>query len=679
MSSAKSDQVPSGEALLERVIPFRFLDESRRRELATRLEQRRYDAGQLLVRRGENSREVFLLAAGSIEALDDHDPPQVSSRILAGHYVGERATLFDAPRRTTLRAAEPVIAYTLPGAEFLRLVEEVPTFAQALAHTLKIKQGVFVNYQRLYARILALIDKGEFLLSDLLPLYKELCPALHGGLSAAALDTAALSYAVARLPQEVTRTSFYFLSGDLPPLYQDPDEQFTPVHCKARRRASWQPIPGKLMVLLRDGISDITDLLTCLCAYAVEARKIRKRVSSFHNLRALTGLGDATPAERQAVLGRLGFSETEFAGLERIWGEQLAVRLREILLHHEDIALECAWSIDNYNSRASELWVAEIRERARELVDLEDPALEVHIISSNTHSVSNCLNPWLAAQREQILAWGAEHWPNLCGDGSEGDACWRDRSDLLYLIARHYLAQVEGAAEASAKAQAAAGQLHLSTTAFTGIEVDLFDARKLQAIDPAIPFAQPAAPTLIVNVDYAFGQQAEEILLNLLFEFGSAVRSVNVIGKAGGLTGRRGDVLLPRATLLQTNDELYPLPNLDVPRELVARLTDRDVHEGPVLTVAGTLLQDRVLLWFYRRIWKCVGLEMEGSFFARQLISAMETGVVRSDVKARFLYYVSDVPLDPDETLSEALAPWEGVPPLYAVTRTVLTRILAAD
>src|SRR5690606_3973006 len=143
----------------------------------------------------------------------------------------------------------------------------------------------------------------------------------------------------------------------------------------------------------------------------------------------------------------------------------------------------------------------------------------------------------------------------------------------------------------------------------------------------AVGARRASGPALLVNVDYAFGQQAEEILANLLFVFGRRVRSVNVLGKAGGLTGERGDILLPAATLLQTNDELYPLPNRDLPEELLRELLpERAVHSGPVLTVAGTLLQDRTLLHFYRRIWKCVGLEMEGSFFARQLISAIETG-----------------------------------------------------
>ena len=148
-------------------------------------------------------------------------------------------------------------------------------------------------------------------------------------------------------------------------------------------------------------------------------------------------------------------------------------------------------------------------------------------------------------------------------------------------------------------------------------------------------------------------------------------------GVSSGLVGARGDLMVPHSTLLQAGDELYPLPNpdLDVAR-LAALAPDRPVHVGPVLTVAGTLLQNRQLLHFYRRFWQCVGLEMEGSFFARTLIAAMNAGIVRSDVATRFAYYTSDVPLDPDSTLSEALSPIEGVPPLYAITRAILSQIL---
>ena len=674
--------------LLEEIIPFQFLSDARRAELAERLELRRYADGEQLMRQGETSRDVFLLARGSVDRFDEHlNPPELIDSIEAGHYVGEHAALLERPRALTVRAHGEVQAYTLPGKDFLTLVEEVPVFAQALANILRGKQGIFQAYQRLYARLMALLDRGEFLLSELVPAYCGLQPALHPHLDADRIDVDALSYAVARLPAELTRTSFYYLTGTLSPRYKQPEGKFDPVPTKARRRSCWRPLPGKLIVLLRDGISDVTDLLTCLCLYVIEARKIRHRVWTDENLVALKELAEQPDPERaRALIDAMDFSDHERAGLRRIWPEDLATRLRDIALHHEDIAFECDITLGNYNSSASEIWVRQIRSRAKTLVDISDPELRVHIISSNTHSVANCLSPYMGRRREEILAWGRTHMPELCGEPSEArpwGAGWAERDDLVYAIGRHYLHQSEDERDAARSEQLEGGRHRLKFTAFTGIEVDLFDLSKLQPelADGGVGARRPSKPTLIVNIDYAFGQQAEQLLANLLFVFGHRVRSLNVIGKAGGLTGRRGDLLLASATLLQTNDELYPLPNGDLPAELLQSLAPagRAVHVGPVLTVAGTLLQDRTLLNLYERTWKCVGLEMEGSFFARQLLSTMATGVVRPDLRTRFAYYVSDVPLEPEANLSDGLSPWEGIPPLYAVTRAILRQIFAAE
>lgn len=678
------DATPTALDMLDRVFPFQVLPRARREAVATRLEQRRYRTGELILRRDETSRDVHLLASGLVEAIDDRSPPEVVSTIEPGHYFGERAALFDKPRRITIRARGDVITYALPGKDFLDLVADEPVFAQALAQTLKVKQGIFLAYRKLFARLLGLVDRREFLLSDLLPAYRELRPALHPHLAEDALDLGGLAYAVPRLPEDVTSTSFYYLTTDLPPLYRDPDAKFDPVSTKARRRAAWRPMPGKLILLLRDGVSDITDFLTCLCLYAVEAKKLRHRLRSSDALLALKRLAaDADPAATDAFLEAAGLGPREREGLARIWPENLAGRLKDILLHHEDIALEVDIQIDNYNSRASETWIGQIRGRVRELVDLEDPALEVHIISSNTHSVANLLSPYLARRRDELLTWGRTNRPELCGEASTErpwGRAWGCRDDLLYVLSRHHQRATEGARARFEEEGRAGGHYRLSVTAFTGIEVEVFDLRRLDPAlcDPRVGARRAQRPTIIVNVDYAFGQQAEEILATLLFLFGRRVRSVNVLGKAGGLVGRRGDLLLPTATLLQTNDELYPLPNHDLPASLLRDLAPGlRVHEGPVLTVAGTLLQDRILLMFYRRIWKAIGLEMEGSYFARQLISAIETGVVAPDVRSRFAYYTSDVPLEPEQNLSEALHPSEGVPPLYAITRAMLQRIFA--
>jgi len=73
-----------------------------------------------------------------------------------------------------------------------------------------------------------------------------------------------------------------------------------------------------------------------------------------------------------------------------------------------------------------------------------------------------------------------------------------------------------------------------------------------------------------------------------------------VVGKAGGLIGKRGDILLPSHVLLQSQDDLRPIAQTGISPEKIAKICSREVHVGTVLTIEGTLLQDRVLLNFYR-------------------------------------------------------------------------------
>jgi hypothetical protein len=356
--------------------------------------------------------------------------------------------------------------------------------------------------------------------------------------------------------------------------------------------------------------------------------------------------------------------------------------MRDVLLHHEDVVFSVRRAVGERSTRATEEWIAHIRSEARKIVDLEED-LDVHVISSNTHSVGNCLSPYMRSRAERILEWAREHQPDLAGPPTEErpwGSRWPIRADLVYAAGARFFAANPDEDLVRAKEERDAGRVHIAQSAFTGIEVDLIDVRALPigATDPDIDVHMPTRPTLLVNVDYAFGEQAEEILSALVFLFGKRIRSVNVLGKAGALVGRRGDFLLPRAMLLQTNDELYSLPNHDLDR---AHLLDvaggRGVHEGPMLTVGGTLLQDRKLLLLYKRVWRCIGLEMEGSWFARRVGSAIESGLLAKDTKTRFAYYVSDAPLEPSSTLVEAMRPEEGVPPLYGITRAILRRIFS--
>ena len=62
-----------------------------------------------------------------------------------------------------------------------------------------------------------------------------------------------------------------------------------------------------------------------------------------------------------------------------------------------------------------------------------------------------------------------------------------------------------------------------------------------------------AQPPLTLHSDYAFGEQARHILQSLILLFGHHVRYVNVMGKAGALIGKRGDILFPSHLIFEAS------------------------------------------------------------------------------------------------------------------------------
>lgn len=675
--------------LLRTISPFQLLSGEQRADLAASLTEQRYAPDEVLARKGdETDRRVFLLAEGRVGVFDpDRDTTERINVVTAGHYFGERAILLEEPRTAELRAMGPVVTYTMPGERFLQLLEESPPFAQAMRTMLRDKQKILEGFDEFFAEILAGVARGELDMQRVLERYRDISPALHPLANDPRVDYAALTYAVRRLPKNVTRTFTFFLTDNMPAVWMDPARSFTLVRSEMRPRSVYEMLPGKNMVLLRDGMSDLLDFVTCLCVLSIEGRKLRKRFRDPDALLALTarldgGAGDTpddpAPLSRDrageaTALGQLGFTPEDAKSLSRVWPGEALDRLRDMALHHEDFSVNVVKSRNNYNSRHSELWAAQVAQATRALVGAEPwdlpPDIPIHVISSNTHSVSNCLSAGLLAHAEEILEWGASVEHPLMAHP------WAHREDLVYALTRHWFAAHPGKQETREEADRSAGIVVLRETAFTGIQVQMIDVDRVcrGAIDPGI--ARPNRKVgLIVNIDFAFGQQADEIIGTLLGLFSRNLASVNVLGKAGALQGARGDLLLPTAFVEQSRDLLDRLPpsSVDLAR-LQARVPGRTIHVGPMLTVSGTLLQNRVMLQFYKRLFRCVGLEMEGAFYHRRVVESAQLGVVPTTMPLRYLYYVSDIPLRAESNLSESMSAYEGIPPLYGITRELLT------
>ncbi len=668
--------------LLRKVIPFRFLSPADQESLLPHLSVEHFPAGTEIIRKGDPGGVVYLLASGRAEVCDLVDGHLIRRNLIEPeHYFGEWESLFDVPRVFTIRAHVDSTCVVIEGDRFLEVVERSPAMAQSLGVILRDQQGVFAAFDRFKVELMRGLNNGYLTIAKLLPLYTALRPAIHPLAGSPRIDTAALSYVIRRLPENVTTTFAYLLTDAVPAGLQDTDALFEQVTTEARRRDVWEMLPGSSLVLLRNGISDLVDLVSCLCLYAVEARKIRRR---FTDSRVVRALATVTSRRADAALERLPFSDEERAGLHAIWGSNTPRRLLDIVKHRETFAVTIRRHSEHYNSRRAELWTKQLAAACRSLID-RDPSdfptdYPVHIISSNTHSVGNCLSSWYTAQAERMRSWAETSGHPLLA------TVWNDPYDFLYAIARDYfVAQPDAAADAT-DSEVEQGIYRLRETASTGIQVQLIDMDRVcrSSIDPGVSGGRNA-PGLIVNIDYAFGEQAEHILRSLLLLFGRNVRSVNFLGKAGALLGSRADVLLPTMFVQQSGDQLYEIPpesrrSLDeTSSALRRRLVGGEVRTGAMLTVDGTLLQNRDMLRFYRYIWSCIGMEMEGAYYYRQFREAKTTGLIDPDVPAGFYYYVSDIPLEHKANLTARLLPHEGVPPLYAITRQVLADVFAVS
>ena len=304
-----------------------------------------------------------------------------------------------------------------------------------------------------------------------------------------------------------------------------------------------------------------------------------------------------------------------------------------------------------------EQWATDIKRTMAEKNWLERP---VHIISANLHSVMNIL-------------YGME---------ALADKNFKDLHELATFTAG------DKSGESSRMIRQYAmenGMLEVNDRAGTNLSVQLIDMERINLGN--LPFKVKAeehkpAPVILV-MDYAFGEQAYECMDELLkpFEvekmsYPMQVKSISIMGKAGILEGKKGDLMIPTAHVFEGTADNYPLNN---------ELTKKDfegvslgVYEGPMITVLGTSLQNRdVLRHFLTSTWNAIGLEMEGAHYQKAIQSAARIRKsISEDVKVLYAYYASDNPLVSGSTLSSGSLGAEGILPTYLITQKILEKIL---
>ncbi len=515
-----------------------------------------------------------------------------------------------------------------------------------------------------------------------------LSPEIYGSMNdPRVVELNGLEYVIDRLPRGIEECTRIILTEE----EQFGENAFEKIIPLKRRRACYRISDNEICFVITRGLSEIYDILTHITFLNLEAKKIRTRMNDetgsvtneWRDLeKIIDRIDNLTKQEvEQAiwdlslVVGR-SYHETRkvYDSFEKNKRENksnnglfsliynLGKRVEQEQKSRENyLTVHLTPSLMNIiaHQRYGEQWAEDIKNKLLTL-NLQDRPL--HIISANLHSVLNLVYGYAG-----IRACGNQT------DRADDELyrfvkCLRDQgADIIKFAATH-------------------GFHELPDRSGTHIDCQIIDTGGLDgvAFHPDLKLNMSTAadekkPVLLV-MDYAFGAQAFEVMDRLLEPFNKNhdmlmnVRSISVMGKAGILPGKKGDIMLATAHVIEGSSDNYIFDN-DLSRKDFD--PDINVYAGPVITVLGTSLQNRDLLEKFQSSWNTIGLEMEGGHYQRAISAAIIKRHISKDVKVRYAYYASDNPLTSGQTLAAGVMGAEGVRPTYMVTKVILEKIFS--
>ncbi|MBK7993514.1 MAG: hypothetical protein IPK14_08815 [Blastocatellia bacterium] len=533
--------------------------------------------------------------------------------------------------------------------------------------------------------------KGFFDVAQLIPAFQRMKPSLHRYCDKnEVIDVDAMLYATARLPEDIHEVREILLQKSVPNNFsQQPG--IVSLHSPSRRRAAFKIGPETIIIVVRDEITELLDLMSIVTSYFIEATKIYRLLAGrplLEEIRQIaTNSSDATLERRNRLIARLAFdlgtTEESLRLLDHKWDGELFVRLQYIAEHLPTIFIRMHRAFNDNNSRnPARKWCQRIADFVGEVSGSEQRP--IHIISSNTHSTVNVLSGYARLHQDKVLAWGREQSTDKSSlDLIERHVNTIHHTNLIYYLMKGYLRTQPEIRAAKQAYDESLGITVLPDIFMVGIDCQVIDLTKIDfnLVDPRLNLdikKLKETHPVIINFDYAFGEQAGTIIEELIMTFQKRIHSFSIMGKAGTVVGERGGIMIPSYLLQQGRNEIYDFPNGNgLNREDFADvIADSRVYtDGPMLTVLGTVLQNNSMLNEYYEKWHILGLEMEGIPYVRKLHQCNKLGYLRDDIMVNVAYYASDAPLIPGETLSRELS-FAGVDATYGINLVILNKLL---
>lgn len=517
---------------------------------------------------------------------------------------------------------------------------------------------------------------GEAMIQSLL----ELNPEIYGSIGdPEKVELNGLLYIFQRLPEGIEACRYVRLISREG--YES--SEYNSIIPLKRRRNCYRIDEDQMLIEMVRGKSDIYDVLTHLTFMYIEAEKIRKNILDHKNRqsrewRKLKRIIKKIN-EDKSFKKELGYSYLSTI-LSRTYEETAEAaekfeKSRKVNSLFNIVYWLGTISIDEYlneNDREitfsltlrekighhifGNLWAHNIKKNLDKLDLLKRP---IHIISSNLHSVMNSLYALPAIGEELNVKKLETLAKKLSKDSSE-----KFRSKVKDFALKN-------------------GMIEIADNMGVNIGVQLFDSKRVSQITEFNDDANHKNDYVLIVMDYAFGEQAYELMDELLKPYEKNdrkiplnIKSINIMGKAGILEGSKGDIMLPTAHIFEGSADNYPLKN-----KIKAKSFEKSglkVFEGPMVTVLGTSLQNKdILRYFHRSSWQAIGLEMEGAHYQKAIQSASKIrNSIGRNVDIRYAYYASDNPLETGSTLASGGLGIDGVKSTYVITKTILQSIM---
>ncbi len=670
----------------ERVSPLIYLNQEQKKEILDRIKMFKFFEKHLLYSGMDDITEVdtfccFILIEGEIHFFDNKKRTFVDL-INDVCFFGYDGPIFGKRFNTVLVEKDSVIG-VLEKSDFLHILKPFSQFATFISRNIRYKDKVLDPLTQFKNFILSSRNKGPINVALLLKYYRSISSLIHRTVNQEDIDFNAWNYALKRLPTNIFETFVFVMINKIPQflsLNELSNKYIEKVMIQSRSRDCYKYLDGKVLVLVRDDETDVIDFICNLCIHIIESTKMRKLILSPLTVQRIYEQKDNVEGTLDIIQNLLGnkINLEEINLIKNSFGDNLAQKLLNLSLHYQDYSIQNVEEFQIDRDPIENL-IQNLLISARKLLGIttcleETEDLVVDIIKGSKKTLVSFFSPHIYKEKDLILKWARES--NLSLKINKFD---NETDELLAYSYYYYTEFPEKQLEKEAM-EKEYGMCFINKTFSTGTKVLLINPNKLHKDfhHPEININPSSKNHLILYIGYTIGAQSYHIIKPLLMLFGNKARSLNIVGKAEGLVGNTGDILVPDRMFLSKNHELSIIDYGNFHKEdLEISNKSNNIHIGPMLTVAGTILQNKDILNFYKHVMGCIGLEMEGFYFCKEIENCIKHGILRKNFVTRCLYHLTALPLEADyNTLVSKESTWEeGIGSMKAIQGFVLNQI----